>query len=177
MGAYIVDLAWHGSRVRGPHLQFQGAGMVEGDIEAATQPEWNVRAELTAKASAFASAEVWDLWQRSARASLAFNEYVEDAWPQLTVASATTLEFDEAEASDPKFRTLHEAIEHAGRQLTKQIRVELDVVRRTRRWYQLKSREQYSLQASSKSTPAASLPSSGQQSVTKPPETPPGQLE
>lgn len=157
-------------------LKFQGAGMVEGDIESATQPEWSVRDELTAKASAFASAEVWDLWQRSARASLALNQYAEEEWPQLMVEDAPPYAFGEAIASDPELRRLRQAIDDAGRELARQIRVELDFSRRKRRWYQLKRRDQYSLPAPPKGTPPTSLPPAGQKSVTKPPETP-GQPE
>jgi len=47
-------------------LQYQGGGMVAGDIESATAREWAVRDELTAKVAAFASDEVRDLWQQSA---------------------------------------------------------------------------------------------------------------
>lgn len=57
-------------------LQYQGSGMVEGDIEAATAQEWAVRDELTAKAAAFASDEVRDLWQESAWANRGLQQYV-----------------------------------------------------------------------------------------------------
>jgi hypothetical protein len=68
-------------------LQYQGSGMVEGYIEAATDREWAVRDELTAKAAGVASDEVRELWQQSALANLALQSYFDEEWPELTVGA------------------------------------------------------------------------------------------
>jgi hypothetical protein len=112
-------------------LQYQGSGMAPGYIESATAREWAVRDELTAKAAAFASDEVRDLWQQSALAHLALEEYVGEMWPQLT-ASAERTASDDAVEEDPKFRRFHQASTRASEQLTEQIRTELDLGRRGR---------------------------------------------
>jgi hypothetical protein len=63
--------------------------MVEGFIESASEREWAVRDQLTAKAAAFASDEVRDLWQQSALAKRALQSYADGNWiglPELVIA-------------------------------------------------------------------------------------------
>lgn len=156
-------------------LQYQGSGMAEGYITAATAREWAVRDELTAKAAAFASDEVRNLWQQSALASLALQEYVDEAWPQLTTNAEWTAIEDKAE-QDPEFRRFCQASTQASKQLAEQIRAELDIGRpgRPRR---RQGQNQGSLPASFKGNPAGQLPPAGPESTTKSrPETPSGQL-
>ena len=107
-------------------LQYQGSGMVEGYIESASDREWAVRDQLTAKAAAFASDEVRDLWQQSALANLALQSYVDEEWPELTVG-AGVLAIEDASEKDPELRRLHQASAQASKQLAVQIRAELDV--------------------------------------------------
>jgi hypothetical protein len=146
-------------------IQYQGSGMAEGDRETATAQEWAVREELTAKAKAFASDEVWDLWQKSARANLALQRYVDEELPELTVGSGWLAIEDKAE-EDPELRRLLQASAQAGRQLAARIRAELDVERHRRLRQRRLGRSQDSL-----------LPPAGPDSMAKPlPETPPEQL-
>jgi hypothetical protein len=114
-------------------LQYQGSGMVEGYIETATDREWAVRDELMAKAAAFASDEVGDLWQQSAMANLTLQEYVDENWPELTVVGAGVLAIEDATEKDPELRRLRQASAQASKQLAVQIRAELDVARHGRR--------------------------------------------
>jgi len=114
-------------------LQYQGSGMVEGYIETATDREWAVRDELMAKAAAFASDEVRDLWQQSALANLTLQEYVDENWPELTVVGAGVLAIEDATEKDPELRRLRQASAQASKQLAVQIRAELDVARHGRR--------------------------------------------
>lgn len=97
-------------------LQYQGSGMVEGQIEAATAPEWAVRDELTAKARAFASNEVLDLWQKSALANLQVQGYAEENHPGTTASSWSWAAEDDA-AKDPEMQRLRQASEQAAKQL------------------------------------------------------------
>jgi hypothetical protein len=142
-------------------LQYQGSGMVEGDIESATAPEWNVREELTAKAKAFASDEVLDLWQKSAQANLAVENYVGEQWPELTVSPRSLAAEDEAD-KDLELQRLRQASAQASKQLAAQIRAELDVARRRRPWQSRQVPSQDSLPASFTSNPPpGKLPPAG----------------
>jgi hypothetical protein len=89
-------------------LQHHGSGMVDEDIETASEAEWAIRDELTAQANAFASDVVLKLWQESARANLRLNSYAEENWTELTVASATWEAKEDAYASDAEFRGLRQ---------------------------------------------------------------------
>jgi hypothetical protein len=158
-------------------LQYQGSGMVEGYIETASEREWAVRDELTAKAAAFASDEVRDLWQQSALAKRALQEYADENWAELTVVGAGVLALEDAAEKDPELRRLDQASAWASRQLAVQIRAELDVARHGRRQQRRQGHSQDSLPASFTSNLAGKLPPSGPESMTKSlPETPPGQL-
>ena len=126
-------------------LQYQGSGMVEGYIESASAQEWAVRDELTAKAKAFASDEVLDLWQKSALASLALQSYVDEELPELTAGSSGILAIEEAAKTDPEFRRLRQAGAQAGKQLAAQIRAELDASRDGRPRQRRQGRSQDSL--------------------------------
>lgn len=112
-------------------LQYQGSGMImiEGFYgpETATAREWAIRDELTAKAAAFASDVVRELWQQSALASLALEGYVDDAWPEWTTTGAKRFGLEEEMEEDPEFRRLRQASVEAGKRLAEQIRGELDV--------------------------------------------------
>lgn len=157
-------------------LQYQGSGMVEGYIESASAQEWAVRDELTAKAKAFASDEVLDLWQKSALASLALQSYVDEELPELTAGSSGILAIEEAAKTDPEFRRLRQAGAQAGKQLAAQIRAELDASRDGRPRQRRQGRSQDSLPASSTSNPPGQLPPAGPESMANPlPEAPPGQ--
>jgi len=154
-------------------LQYHGSGMVEGAIETATAPEWAVRDELTAKATAFASDEVLGLWQKSALANLVVEQYVGEEWPELT-AGAGWQAVEDATEKDPELRRLRQASEQASKQLAAQIRAELDVDRRRHWWQFRQGPTQQSLPAPLTSDPALT----GPESMAKPPpETPPGQLQ
>jgi hypothetical protein len=154
-------------------LQYQGSGMVEGYIESASAQEWAVRDVLTAKAAAFASDEVWDLFQQSAVAHLALQEYVNDWLPELTSGRTEVLEIEGAKDKDPEFRRLDQARAQASKQLSVQIRAELDVERHRRQQERRQGHRQDSLPASFTSDPAGKLPPAGPES--KPlPETHPG---
>ena len=158
-------------------LQYQGSGMVEGFIETASAREWAIRDELTAKAAAFASDKVRDLWQQSAQANLALQSYVDEEWPELTSVGAGVLAREDALEKDPELRRLHQASDRASEELAVQIRAELDVARNGRRRQHRQGHNQYSLPTSFTSNPAGKLPPAGPESMTKPlPETPPGQL-
>jgi hypothetical protein len=109
-------------------LQYHGSGMIEGYRETATAIEWTIRDVLTAKATAFASDEVRELWQQSAKASFEWEAYIDDEWPQLSVAVVDSAEREEAE-KDPEFRRFRQASEEAEKQLAVQIRIELDISR------------------------------------------------
>ena len=156
-------------------LQYQGSGMAEGYVTAATAREWAVMDELTAKAAAFASDEVRNLWQQSALASLALGEYVGEQWPQLT-AGADWMATEDAAEMDPQFRSFRQASTHASKQLAEQIRAELDVGRRGRP----RSRQghmQQSMPASVTGNPAGQMPPAGPEEAAKSlPETLPVQL-
>ena len=102
-------------------LHYQGSSMVEGYVEATTDREWTVRDQLTAKAVAFASDEVRDLWQQSARANLALQSYVDEEWPELTVG-AGVLAIEDATEKDPGLRRLRQASAQVSKQLAVQIR-------------------------------------------------------
>ena len=115
-------------------LQHHGSGMVDEDIETATEAEWAIRDELTAQANAFASDAVLKLWQESARANLRLNSYAEENWTELTVASATWEAKEDAYARDAEFRGLRREVEQTGERLTARIRYELKTSRRRRRW-------------------------------------------
>jgi hypothetical protein len=111
-------------------LQFHGSGMIEGYGGAASAQEWAVRDELTAKATAFASDKVLELWQRSALAYGAWESYVDEDWPQWTTAgSVERLGLEEEMEKDPEYRRFRQARDEAGKQLAEQIRVELDARR------------------------------------------------
>jgi hypothetical protein len=112
-------------------LQYQGLGVVEGYSGARSAQEWAVVGELTAKASAFASEEVHELWQQSARANLALDAYVEEEHPDCLVAvGEERLRIEEKmEEEDPEFRRVRQVSDDAGKQLAERIRAELDVVR------------------------------------------------
>jgi hypothetical protein len=114
-------------------LQHHGSGMVDEDIETATEAEWAIRDELTAQASAFASDVVLRLWRESARANLRLNSYAEENFPELTVASATWEEKETAYESDAEFRRLRQEVEDTGKRLTARIRAELKTSRLRRR--------------------------------------------
>jgi hypothetical protein len=120
-------------------LQYQRSGMIEGYRGAASAQEWAIRDELTAKAAAFASDVVRELWQRSAWAFHEWELYVEDTWPGWSSAdedAAVQVEIEE----DPEFRRLRQASDEAKKQLAEQIRVELEVSRQEgprRRWQAL----------------------------------------
>ena len=153
-------------------LQYQGSGMVEGEIESATAPEWAVRDELTAKAKAFASdkVKVLALWQQSALANLKMQSYAEEQHPELTVSPRSPAAEDEA-ANDPEMQRLRQSSEQASKQLAAQIRTELDVDRR-RHWWQFRQG------STRQSLPTPSPAPTGPESMAKPPpETPPGQLQ
>ncbi len=109
-------------------LRFQRSGMIEGYRGAAIAQEWAVRDELTAKAAAFASEVVRELWQQSARAFHEWELYVEDSWPEWASAEEDA-EVQVDIEKDPQFRRLRQASATAGKQLAEQIRVELDVIR------------------------------------------------
>jgi hypothetical protein len=157
-------------------LQYQGSGMVEGYIESATDREWAVRDELTAKAAAFASDEVRDLWQQSALANLMLQSYVDEEWTELT-GGAGVLAIEDATEKEPELRRLRQASARASKQLAVQIRAELDVARHGRRQQRRQGHSQDNLPASFTSNPAGKLPPAGPESMPKPlPETPPGQL-
>jgi hypothetical protein len=134
--------------------------MAEGIRETATAQEWAVREKLTAEAKAFASAEVWDLWQKSARANLALEGYADEEWPELTSGSGRLAIEDKAE-EDPELRRLLQASAHADRQLAARIRAELDVERRRRLRQRRQGRTQDSLPASFMSNPTGGLPPTG----------------
>ena len=106
-------------------LQYQGSSMIEGYRGAATAQDWAVRDELTATATAFASDEVRELWQRSALAYRAWEAYVDDAWPQWSSADEDA-EVKVEIRQDPEFRRFRQATAEAGQQLAEQIRVEPD---------------------------------------------------
>ena len=105
-------------------LQYQGGGMMEDPPEGATAQEWAVRGELTARAKAFASAEVWELWQKSALAHYAFSDYVSEEWPHWHVGA---YDVEDEMEKDPEFQRLRQAMKEASKQLTERIRVELGV--------------------------------------------------
>jgi hypothetical protein len=156
-------------------LQYQGSGMIEGYHGAATAKEWAVRDELTAKAAAFASDEVRKLWQESALASYALNEYVSEEWPQWN-GGAEGFAIEDDMEKDPEFRRFRQASTEAGKQLAEQIRTELDIRRRGRRRHSRRGRDQGSLPASSADNPAGKLPSAGSEAVTNQlPPPPPSQ--
>jgi hypothetical protein len=115
-------------------LQHHGSGMVDEDIETATEAEWAIRDELTAQANAFASEVVLRLWQESARANLRLNSYAEENWPELMVASATWEAKETAYENDAEFRGLRQEVEDTGKRLTARIRAELKTSRHRRRW-------------------------------------------
>ncbi len=77
--------------------------------------------ELTAKASAFASEEVHELWQQSARANLTLDAYVEEEHPDCLVAvGEERLRIEEKmEEEDPEFRRVRQVSDDAGKQLQK----------------------------------------------------------
>lgn len=111
-------------------LQYQGSGMLEGYRGGATAQEWAVRDELTARAAAFASDLVRDLWQQSALASLTLNEYASEEWPQWsTEDNLERLDVEEQMENDPEFRRLRQASADAGKRLAGQIRAELGSAR------------------------------------------------
>jgi hypothetical protein len=114
-------------------LQYQGSGMVEGYRGAAPAEEWSVRGELTAKARGFASDEVWNLWQQSALKYTVFQEYIQEEWPEWNVGRPENLEVEEEMESDQEFRRLRQARDDAAKQLTEQVRDELDIQRRKKR--------------------------------------------
>jgi hypothetical protein len=121
-------------------LRYQGRGMVEGYRGAAPAEDWNVRDELAAKAAAFASQKVWDLWQQSAESNRELQEYVDEAWTQWhgVAGGPHALELEEEMEADPDFRHARQARADAARRLASQIRVELDVHRTgglQRRWH------------------------------------------
>jgi hypothetical protein len=112
-------------------LQYQGSGMVEGYRGPRSAQEWAVVDELTAKAAAFASDVVRELWQQTARANLALDGYVEEERPDYGVARGEeSLRIEgEMEEEDPEFRRLRQACAEAEKQLAEQIRVELEISR------------------------------------------------
>ena len=119
-------------------LQYHQSGMVEGHIDTATAPEWAVRGELTAKAKAFASDRVLDLWQKSAQAYRRLDNYVGEEWPELT-AGPDWQEVEDATEKDPELRKLRQVSEQASKQLAARIRTELDAHRR--KWWQRRQTE------------------------------------
>ena len=112
-------------------LQYQGSGMVEGYRGPRSAQEWAVVGELTAKAAAFASDVVRELWQQSAQANLALEAYVEEEWPECLIAGGEErLRIEgEMDEKDPEFRRVRQVSDDAEKQLAEQIRVELDVSR------------------------------------------------
>lgn len=105
-------------------LRYKGGGMLEDPPETATAEEWAVRGELMAKAEAFASGEVWELWQKSALAHYAFSDYVSEDWPQWHVGAYDV----EAEMEkDPEFQRLRQVMKEASKQLRQRIQAELGV--------------------------------------------------
>jgi hypothetical protein len=113
-------------------LQYQGSGMLEDYHGAATAAEWQVRDELTAKARAFASDEVWNLWQQSAQSYSALGEYVQEEWPEWN-GGEESLALEEKMEADREFRSLRQARADAAKRLAEQVRDELDIERRKRR--------------------------------------------
>lgn len=86
-----------------------------------------IRDELTAKVAAFATDTVRELWQQSALASLNLNGYVEEDWPQATVAEGCERqELEDQMEKDETYRRFRQATVDAGRQLAEQIRSELN---------------------------------------------------
>ena len=102
-------------------LQYPGGGMVEGHRGARTAKEWAVRDELTAKAAAFASDVVRELWQQSASASLNLSDYVSEEWPEWSAAAGDEQHRIEDEMEkNQMFRRLRQASADAGRRLAEQ---------------------------------------------------------
>ena len=111
-------------------FRYRGSGMVEGYRGAASLEEWEVRDELTAKAGAFASDRVYELWQQSASSHVALQGYIDEEWPQWHgVGEEWRLAVEEEMESDLEFRRLRQARTDVVKQLAEQIRVELDVHR------------------------------------------------
>jgi hypothetical protein len=113
-------------------LQYQGSGMLEDFRGAASSAEWLVRDDLTAKASAFASDEVWNLGQQSAQSYSALGEYVQEEWPEWN-GGEESLAVEEKMEADREFRSLRQARADAAKRLAEQVRNELDSQRRRRR--------------------------------------------
>lgn len=112
-------------------LQYQGSAMLEGYRGGATKEEWSVLGELTAKAEAFASNEVWNLWQESAQRADELEFYVSENWPQWSgVDGQERFGVEEKMERDPEFRKVRQARRDASKKLAERIRVELDVHRR-----------------------------------------------
>jgi hypothetical protein len=111
-------------------LQYQGGGMVEGYRGARTAKEWAVRDELAAKAAAFASDVVRELWQQSASASLNLSDHVSEEWPEWGVAPGDEQdEIEDEMEEDQAFCRLRQASADAGGRLAEQIRAEMDTDR------------------------------------------------
>jgi len=106
--------------------------MIEGYRGAATAAEWHVRDELTAKARAFASDEVWSLWQQSAQSYSALGEYVHEEWPEWD-GGEESLAVEETMEADHEFRRLRQAHADAAKRLAEQVRDELDIQGRKKR--------------------------------------------
>lgn len=109
-------------------LQYQGQGVIDGYRGPATGREWAVRDELTARAAAFASDAVRDLWQQSARASQVLQEYVRDYYPEWGTAGPPEnylLELKMEE--DPTFCTYKKHLADASDRLIREIRAELGI--------------------------------------------------
>ncbi|MFE5702810.1 hypothetical protein [Rhodococcus koreensis] len=109
-------------------LRYQGAGVTAGYRGARTAKEWAVVDDLTAKASAFGSERVRELWQQSAASSLRLNDYVEENWPEWSAVEGTEEARVEAKMGiDESLQRLVQAKDEAARLLTEKIRAELHV--------------------------------------------------
>lgn len=102
--------------------------MLDGYRGGVAKEEQAIRDELTARAAAFASGAVRELWQRSALASAAEEYYVSEAHPDWLAAEGNQWFAVEAEMEqDEELARLREAGAAAGRRLARQIRAELGI--------------------------------------------------
>lgn len=95
------------------------------EANSATSQELAVRDEISAEAAAYASREVLDLWQKSARASWELSEYVMDNWPEFSDENSDEQAVRRAMEGDTRFSSLRSAREDARRRLSQRVREEL----------------------------------------------------
>jgi len=110
-------------------IRYKSGGMVSGYRGPRTQEEWAVVDQLSARAAAFASDAVQELWQDSARASRDLSDYVAEDWPQWNVAQHGEW-FDVEDVEDQMeqsatFQEFRRAWDDASRRLIRKIREEI----------------------------------------------------